>query len=119
VAKKPDITTIASGYYSRQALNTNFENLRDKFDNTLSLDGSTPNSMGADLDMNCNDILNASEIDTSSLRINGVLVSPNAASIQSSVAASNVFTGDGSTTVYTLSYEPFIKDNTQVYIDGV
>jgi len=119
VAKKPDITTIASGYYSRQALNTNFENLRDKFDNTLSLDGSTPNSMGADLDMNSNDILNASEIDTSSLRINGVLVSPSAASIQSSVAASNVFTGDGSTTVYTLSYEPFIKDNTQVYIDGV
>ena len=73
MAKKPDITTIASGYYSRQALNTNFENLRDKFDNTLSLDGSTPNSMGADLDMNSNDILNASEIDTSSLRINGVL----------------------------------------------
>ena len=119
MAKKPDITTIASGYYSRQALNTNFENLQDGFDNTLSLDGSTPNSMGADLDMNSNDILNASEIDTSSLRINGVLVSPSAASIQSSVAASNVFTGDGSTTVYTLSYEPFIKDNTQVYIDGV
>ena len=119
MAKKPDITTIASGYYSRQALNTNFTNLQNGFDNTLSLDGSTPNAMGADLDMNSNDILNASEIDTSSLRINGVLVSPSAASIQSSVAASNVFVGDGSTTAYTLSYEPFIKDNTQVYIDGV
>ena len=119
MAKKPEIKTIASGYYSRQALNTNFENLRDKFDNTLSLDGSTPNAMGADLDMNSNDILNASEIDASSLRLGGVLVSPSAVSIQGSVAASNVFTGDGSTTVYSLSYEPFIKDNTQVYIDGV
>ena len=59
MAKKPDITTIASGYYSRQALNTNFTNLQNGFDNTLSLDGSTPNAMGADLDMNSNDILNA------------------------------------------------------------
>jgi hypothetical protein len=100
MAKKPDITTIASGYYSRQALNT-------------------PNAMGADLDMNSNNILNASEIDASSLRLGGILVSPSAVSIQSSVAASNVFTGDGSTTAYNLTYEPFIKDNTQVYIDGV
>ena len=59
MAKKPDITTIASGYYSRQALNNNFENLQDGFDNTLSLDGSTPNAMGADLDLNANDLLNA------------------------------------------------------------
>ena len=119
MAKKPDITTIASGYYSRQALNTNFENLQDGFDNTLSLDGSTPNSMGADIDMNSKDVLNAGEVDTSSLRINGVLVSPSSASIQASVATSNVFVGDGSTTVYTISHNPFIKDNTQVYIDGV
>jgi hypothetical protein len=119
MAKKPTVTTVASGYYGRQALNDNFEALRDAFDNTLSRDGSTPNAMGADLDMNSNDILNASEIDATSLRLGGVLVSPSAVSIQSSVAASNVFTGDGSTTVYTLTYEPFIKDNTQVYIDGV
>lgn len=62
MAKKPDITTIASGYYSRQALNNNFEELRDAFDNTLSLDGSTPNTMTADFDLNGNDILNAGNI---------------------------------------------------------
>ncbi len=62
MAKKPDITTIATGYYSRQALNSNFENLQTGFDNTLSLDGSTPNAMGADLDMNGNVITNASAI---------------------------------------------------------
>eukprot|EP00916_Digyalum_oweni_P015414 GHVL01025229.1.p1 GENE.GHVL01025229.1~~GHVL01025229.1.p1 ORF type:complete len:521 (+),score=79.37 GHVL01025229.1:1483-3045(+) len=59
MAKRPDITTIASGYYSRQALNNNFESLRDKFDNTLSLDGSTPNAMNADLDLNGNNIIGA------------------------------------------------------------
>ena len=59
MAKKPDITTIATGYYSRQALNSNFQNLKDGFDNTLSLDGSTPNAMQADLDLNGNNIMGA------------------------------------------------------------
>ena len=74
MAKKPDISTIASGYYSRQALNTNFENIQDKFDNTLSIDGSTPNAMGADIDLNSNDLLNASTINTSSLYLDGNLL---------------------------------------------
>ena len=58
MAKGPTITTIASGYYSRTALNTNFTNIDAAFDNTLSLDGSTPNSMQADLDLNGNQITN-------------------------------------------------------------
>jgi hypothetical protein len=62
MAKKPSITTISSGYASTTTLNANFEALKEAFDNTLSLDGSTPNSMNADLDMNSNDILNASRI---------------------------------------------------------
>jgi hypothetical protein len=33
--------------------------------------------------------------------------------------ANNVFTGDGSTVVYTLSTEPGSKNNCQVYVDGV
>lgn len=62
MAKKPSITTISSGYASTTTLNENFEALKEAFDNTLSRDGSTPNSMNADLDMNSNDILNASRI---------------------------------------------------------
>jgi len=58
MAKGPTITTIASGYYSRTALNTNFTNIDAAFDNTLSLDGSTPNSMQGDLDLNGNQITN-------------------------------------------------------------
>ena len=49
MAKKPTLTTITSGYASNTQLNNNFSELRNAFDNTLSLDGSTPNAMQADL----------------------------------------------------------------------
>lgn len=76
MAKKPTLTTVSSGFNSTTTLNNNFTALRDAFDNTLSLDGSTPNAMNADLDMNSKDLLNVGELDTESLRINGVLVAP-------------------------------------------
>jgi hypothetical protein len=119
MAKKPDITTIASGYYSRQALNSNFENLQTGFDNTLSLDGSTPNAMGADLDMNSNDILNADVVNASALRLDGVLVSSSSLAASGATLFSTEHTGDGTTVAYSTTYQAFIKDNTQVYIDGV
>lgn len=74
MAKGPTITTVSTGYLSASQINTNFENIDDAFDNTLSLDGSTPNSMGADFDMNNNDILNAGEINTDTLKIAGINV---------------------------------------------
>lgn len=67
MAKRPNITNISSGYTSTTTLNNNFEELRDGFDNTLSLDGSTPNAMQADLDLNYNDLVNVR-----TLIINGV-----------------------------------------------
>jgi hypothetical protein len=62
MAKKPTLTTLTSGYASNTQLNNNFSELRDAFDNTLSLDGSTPNAMQADFDMNGYNILNADGI---------------------------------------------------------
>ena len=67
MAKQPNLTNITSGYASNTALNDNFNALRDALLNTVSRDGSTPNAMNADLDMNGNDILNAG-----GLYINGV-----------------------------------------------
>jgi hypothetical protein len=118
MAKKPPITTIASGYYSRTALNTNFENLRDQFDNTLSLDGSTPNAMQADLDMNSNDILNAGEVNVNALTIDGVAVFPNNTQLATTYATQN-YTGNGSTTTYAMGFNPATKANVDAYIDGV
>jgi hypothetical protein len=67
MAKKPNLINVTSGYASNTALNANFSALRDALDNTLSLDGSTPNAMNANLDMNGNEIINAS-----GLQIEGV-----------------------------------------------
>lgn len=74
MAKQPTISTIASGFYSTQKLNENFTAIRDKFDEFLSLQGDTPNSMSADLDVNSQDILNAKNINANGLYLNGQLV---------------------------------------------
>lgn len=119
MAKRPTVTTISTGYYSKTALNENFENIRDQFDNTLSLDGSTPNAMQADFDVNFNDILNAQTVNTEALRLDGVLVGAGDLNAAGATLYSDNYTGNGSTVAFTMSYQPFIKDNTQVYIDGV
>lgn len=66
MAKKPTVTTITSGYASNTQLNANFVALRDAFDNTLSLDGSTPNTLTSDLDLGSQDLLNVGSINGTS-----------------------------------------------------
>ena len=119
MAKKPTISTISSGYASNTQLNNNFSALRTGFDNTLSLDGSTPNAMNADFDMNSNDILNANVLYTDQLVLSGTVVTPVGLTASGASVVTDQFTGDGSTTAYVLSYAPQIKDHTGVFIDGV
>jgi len=118
LGKKPTISNISSGYASTTTLNSNFTALRDAFDNTLSLDGSTPNSMGADLDMDSNDILNVQSLNVQGLTIGGTSVFPNTAAI-STTYATQTHTGDGSTTTFAMGYNPAIKANVDAHIDGV
>ena len=171
MAKKPTVSSITSGYASNTQLNANFEALRDSFDNTLSLDGSTPNSMGADLNLNSNDILNADGIQANSLTIagssfnisaltglasvSGAFIAPRSSapttrddgtalqsgdiylnttsnlafiyngstfiglSTNTTVAEVDVFSGNGSTTAFTLSSAPESENFTFVYVSGV
>jgi hypothetical protein len=119
MAKKPTISTISSGYASNTQLNNNFSALRTGFDNTLSLDGSTPNAMNADFDMNSNDILNANVLYTDQLVLSGTVVTPVGLTASGASVVTDQFTGDDSTTAYVLSYAPQIKDHTGVFIDGV
>jgi hypothetical protein len=119
MSKKPTISTISSGYASNTQLNNNFSALRTGFDNTLSLDGSTPNAMNADLDMNSNDILNANVLYTDQLILSGTVVTPVGLTASGASVVTDQFTGDDSTTAYVLSYAPQIKDHTGVFIDGV
>lgn len=52
-------------------LNQNFDRIQAAMENTLSRDGTIPNQMTADLDMNKNDILNVENIDVKTLSIDG------------------------------------------------
>lgn len=55
---KVDLNDISGGFASVDALNANFQLIEEALDNTLSRDGSTPNQMEADLDMNGYKVLN-------------------------------------------------------------
>lgn len=56
-----DATTAAT------TINNNSAAIVSAYDNTLSRDGTSPNQMGASLDMNSNDILNVNTLTTKSL----------------------------------------------------
>ena len=66
MAKRPTVSTITTGHASITKLNNNFTALRDGFDNTLSRDGSSPNTMSADLDLNGNDLNNVGALKNTS-----------------------------------------------------
>ena len=72
MAKLPTLTDVVDMVTAPNTINTNNEEVEAAFTNTLSRDGSTPNDMGADLDMGTNDILNTGNIDTTSLTVAGV-----------------------------------------------
>lgn len=55
---KLTISTIAGSYASVAALNAAFDAIEAAIENTLSRDGTSPNAMAADLDMDSNEIVN-------------------------------------------------------------
>lgn len=59
---KLSLSTIGSRYASVAALNQNFDAIETAIENTLSRDGTTPNVMGANLDMNSHNLLNVGTI---------------------------------------------------------
>lgn len=71
---KVTLDDITSGYASIAKLNNNFALLAAAIENTLALDGTTPNSLLANLDLNSNDILNVDRIATTSMLLGGTLV---------------------------------------------
>ena len=64
---KVTLNTIGSRYGSIDALNDNFDTIETGFDNTLSRDGTGPNFMLTNLDMNGYGVVNAS-----SFTVNGI-----------------------------------------------
>jgi len=58
---KLSLTDIASGHQSITVYNNNNTLIETAIENTLSRDGTTPNTMGADIDMNSNRVTNLAD----------------------------------------------------------
>lgn len=115
MAKKATITPVTDTVNNASAINQQLNAINNQLENTLSLDGSVPNAMGADLDMNSNDILNVGTLAVSDLTVAGqdvntalnASVTASAASAASAsasataAAASAALSGDASGTTYT------------------
>lgn len=72
-----DVSNILGNPSSAQTtINTNNGLVEAALENTLSRDGSTPNQMLADIDLNNNDLLNVQTVETESLVLNGTVVTP-------------------------------------------
>lgn len=66
-----NLSDIGSGF-NRRIINDNFRAISAAFENSLGRQGTTPNSMNADIDMNSNDLLNVGDIQTNRLYVNNV-----------------------------------------------
>lgn len=128
-------------------LNDNFDRIEAAVENTLSRDGSTPNQMTADIDLNGNDLLNVGTIQADSFAVEGsedfytlieqaqeasadAIAAAAAAEISADEAAASAgtarnnatvdyFTGDGTTNPITLSGNPGTMNNVTIIIESL
>lgn len=113
------LNTIGSGYGATALLNQNFDAIEAAIENTLSRDGTTPNEMEANLDMNDNNILNVGALDVASLTINGTPVQPSTGVTVASAFQSYTFTATASQTSFSVSpYTPYAA-SVQVEVNGL
>lgn len=116
---KVNLSTIGSGYGATSALNANFDAIEAAIENTLSRDGTTPNEMEANLDMNDNNILNVGALDVASLTINGTPVQPSTGVTAASAFQSYTFTATAGQTSFSVSpYTPYVA-SVQVEVNGL
>lgn len=116
---KLTLNTIGSRYGSVEALNDNFDAIEQALENTFSLDGTSPNALEADLDMNSNDILNAGEVSTETLRINGVLVEPFVGVTAGPVFQTYEFTATAGQTTFSVSPATPQVSSINVFVNGL
>jgi len=67
-----DLANLENQTSAVTTINTNNQRIEDALENTLSRDGTTPNQMNADIDMNSNEILNLGDLDMNNHRISGL-----------------------------------------------
>lgn len=92
MSKKPILSTVVDANKMASLINANDQALADAFDNTISRDGSTPNQMEADLDLNSNDLLNVKDINAANLVVGGINLNTKVAEAETS--ATNAATSE-------------------------
>lgn len=118
---KITLPTINSGYLSTEALNTAFDAVETALENTLSRDGSTPNQMEADLDMNGYSILNMSTEGSDLVTREAMTEYVDERASGMLMIRSQAYTATASQTVFNITqfvYEPG-AGNLAVYVNGV
>jgi hypothetical protein len=120
---KLTLNTIGSRYGSIDALNDNFDRIEAEFDNVLSLDGSTPNEMQANLNMGGNQLINVAQgvNNTDGVNLQQVNNIVNAASSGLIASQREVFTATAGQTLITLNNFTYLPgaNNIAVYRNGV
>lgn len=115
---KLNLSNITGGYGATSTLNANFDAIEAAIENTLSRDGTTPNEMGSNLDMNGNDILNVNELDCETLYLNGNKVIPNDYTVEN-IFITNSFTSTSGQTVFDVISPIEYNNSVLVTVNGV
>lgn len=116
---KVTLAPLVSGFLDVDALNSNWTALATALDNTVSRDGSLPNSMSASFDMNSNYILNVRE--STSLSAAATVGQLRAASFNYVIQRTQTIVATAAQTVFVLTeftYQPG-QNNIAVYVNGV
>lgn len=111
---KIDLTSVLGGFRTQNQINHNFSLIERAFDNVLSRDGSLPNQMEADLDMNSNDILNVTNLTVDNLVIGAAAALP--VLVSRSQETQNPGAG-----ISNLTVNPYYvgNDSLTIYVDGL
>lgn len=110
---------INSGYLSTEALNQALADVAEAFENTVSRDGTAPNQLEADLDMNSNRIFNLSPGITEGEPVTvGQLATSATGFVVQRQEIIDAAGGETSITFTSLSYTPE-SNNLGVYKNGV
>lgn len=120
---KLTVPSIESGYLSGEALNQVLEDIQEAFENTVSRDGTSPNQMEADLDLNGYVLLNSGESDDPNRVITyDELIDAIAEAASGLVAQSiEILAADDAQTVFVFDEISYTlgANNLGVYVNGV
>lgn len=120
---KLTLQDVAAGFGSIDVLNANFSAIEAAFENTLSRDGSAPNQLGTDLDLNGHTIVNSGTSDSPSRVVSYQEMTSYVAGASAGIVVQSqeVQTSGASQTVFNLTSMEYVpgSHNLAVYVNGV